>query len=92
MYSALFFLVCRRGPPLNKTTARRLCVGQIVGMKAADESKSIRRAAGAESPTFDIYSATGAETEKGPPKSHREGGSLMISDHSTSQGKQLYSN
>ena len=93
MYSALFFLVCRRGPPTNnKTTARRLCVGQNMGLESAHESKSLRRVAGAESPTFDFYSATGAETEKGPPKSHREGGSLMISDHSTSQGKQLYSN
>ena len=63
-----------------------------MGVESAHESDLKLRGAGAESPTFDFYSATGAETEKGPPKSHRVGVSLMISDHSTSQGKQLYSN
>mgnify|MGYP000347820700 CR=1 FL=1 len=70
----------------------RRCAPQIKEIQSADESEAIRRAAGAESPTFDFYSATGAETGKVPPKSHREGGSLMNSDHSTSQGKQFHSN
>ena len=48
-------------------------------MKSAHESESIRRAAGAESPTFDTYSATGAEKLKWASKSMGNGGSLMIS-------------
>ena len=48
-------------------------------MKSAHESKSIRRAAGAESPTFDTYSATGAEKLKWASKSMGNGVSLMIS-------------
>ena len=63
---------------MNKTTAKDLCVGQNLGMKSAHQSKSIRRGAGAESPTFDFYSATGAEKLKWASNSTGNGVSLMI--------------
>ena len=43
-------------------------MGHDVGMKFAHESEPIRRGAGAESPTLEIYSATGAEKTEGVPK------------------------
>ena len=69
----------RPGHALNGGAARRLCVGQNVEMETAHESEPIRRAGGAESPTFDIYSATGAEKLKWAPKSMGNGVSLMVS-------------
>ena len=47
-------------------------------VKCAHESKPLRRGAGAESPTFDFYSATGGETEKGQQKLLQQHVSLMI--------------
>ena len=49
---------------LNQTTAPCLCMGHNMVLKSAHESKPIRRAAGAESPTFAFHSATGAEKMK----------------------------
>ena len=47
-------------------------------MKCAHESKPLRRGAGAESPTFDYYSATGAEKLKWASNSTGNGVSLAI--------------
>ena len=41
--------------------ARRLCMGPTVAMVFPHNSHLTRCGAGAESPTFDIYSATGGE-------------------------------
>ena len=48
-------------------------------MKTTHVSEPIRRAGGAESPTFEIYSATGAEKMNWAPKSMGNGVSLVIS-------------
>ena len=52
--------------------------GSNVAMETAHESEPIRRAGGAESPTFEIYSATGAEKLKWASNSTGNGVSLMI--------------
>ena len=67
----------RRVAPLNGE-APPLCVGPHVEMETAHESEPMRRAGGAESPTFEIYSATGAEKLKWAPNSMGNGVSLMI--------------
>ena len=54
-------------------------MGQNVGMETAHESEPIGRAGGAESPTFEIYSATGAEKLELASSSMGNGVSLVIS-------------
>jgi hypothetical protein len=63
---------------LNGGAAPRLCLCQNVVMETAHESEPIGRAGGAESPAFEIYSATGAEKSNWSPNSTGNGGSLMI--------------
>jgi hypothetical protein len=78
MYSHPFFLSAGPAAPLNGGAARCLGMGQSVGMETAHESDPIRRAGGAESPTFNLYSATGAEKMKWAPNCMGNGVSLMI--------------